>query len=154
MTDKLEKTLTDGSPVTENHRELKPNGQQKGYVVLSEAERGKGFIRPVRTEYIHTGKRPRHPTRPLTEAEKSQHSDCNYELFEEYPESEATVSGRFWTAEQLKSGCGTRTTMALSIAETYARNPKFYGGTFCCHCGKHLAVSEFVWAGTDEEVGS
>lgn len=29
-------TLADGSPVTPDHRELKPNGQQKGYVVLSE----------------------------------------------------------------------------------------------------------------------
>lgn len=50
--------------------------------------------------------------------------------------------------------CGTVTTMALGIAETYARDPKFYGATFCCHCGTHLPVSEFVWDGTDEEVGS
>lgn len=46
-------TLTDGSPVTEDHRDLKENGQQKGYVVLSDAERAKGFVRPVRRSYLH-----------------------------------------------------------------------------------------------------
>lgn len=50
--------------------------------------------------------------------------------------------------------CGTVTTMAQSIAETYARDPSFYGGTFCCGCGKHYSVSEFRWDGTDEVVGS
>lgn len=50
--------------------------------------------------------------------------------------------------------CGTRTTMGLSIAETYARNPKFYGSTFCCGCRTHLPVAEFTWDGTAEEVGS
>jgi hypothetical protein len=36
----------------------------------------------------------------------------------------------------------------LAIAETYARQPTFYGATFCCHCGTHLPVGEqgeFVW---------
>ena len=50
----IDKTcLTDGSPVTNDHRELKPNGQQKGYVVLTEEERAKGFVRPIRTRYVH-----------------------------------------------------------------------------------------------------
>lgn len=34
--------------------------------------------------------------------------------------------------------CGCSTTMSLGIAETYARNPKFYSGTFCVNCGKHF----------------
>jgi len=47
-------TLTDGSPVTSDHRENNPlTGQQKAYVVLSEAERAKGFVRPVRRTYVH-----------------------------------------------------------------------------------------------------
>lgn len=46
-------TLTDGSPVTDDHRDLKENGQQKGYVVLSKEERAKGFVRPVRRSYLH-----------------------------------------------------------------------------------------------------
>lgn len=50
--------------------------------------------------------------------------------------------------------CGTVTTMGPSIAETYARDPSYYGSTFCCHCGSHLPVAEFVWDGTHERVGS
>lgn len=95
------RTLTDGSPVPkdDSHKELRPDGQQKGYVVLSEEERRKGYVRPVRRAYIH---------------EK----------------------------------CGTTTSMGASIAETYARDPGFYSGTFCVHCGKHFLVGkdgEFVW---------
>lgn len=51
--DRNARTLTDGSPVTADHRELKPNGQQKDYVVLSAEERAKGFVRPVRLSYKH-----------------------------------------------------------------------------------------------------
>jgi hypothetical protein len=35
-----------------------------------------------------------------------------------------------------------------------ARQPSFYGATFCAHCGKHLPVDEFVWEGTNEQLGS
>lgn len=101
-------TLTDGSPVTDDHRELLPSGQQKGYIVLSAEERAKGFVRPLRAAYLH-------------------------------------------------SRCGTTTTMGRSIAETYARDPKFYDGTFCVSCGKHFPVGadgEFTWAGTTEKVGT
>ena len=111
-----ETTLTDGSPVTPDHRELKPNGQQKAYVVLSAEERAKGFVRSVRDKYKHVGRLQEDGSR--------------------------------------KGGCGQSTTMGWTIAETYARDPKFYGGTFCCSCGIHKAVSEFFWDGTDEEVGS
>jgi hypothetical protein len=101
-------TLTDGSPVTPDHRELKPNGQQKAYVVLSEAERARGFVRPVRSTYVHTK-------------------------------------------------CGVATKMGFALAETYARDPYFYSGTFCCGCGAHFPVGEdgeFVWDGSDEKVGT
>jgi hypothetical protein len=50
--------------------------------------------------------------------------------------------------------CGTRTVMGQALAETYARNPKFYGATFCCGCRAHFPVGEFVWDGTGEAVGS
>ena len=99
-------TLTDGTPVTPDHRDINPStGQQKGYVVLSAEERAKGFVRPVRDSYVH-----------------------------------------------LK--CGTVTKMGRSIAETYARQPNFYSGTFCVHCRVHLPLAEFRWDGTDEVVGS
>lgn len=147
-------TLADGSPVTEDHRELKANGQQKDYVVLSDEERAKGFVRPVRTDYVHTCIKPRYSTRPLTDEEKERHAGCDYELYEGYPESEYPLTGRFWTAKQLNSGCGARTVMSRAIAETYARSPGFYSGTFCCGCGEHFPVGEFEWDGTDERVGS
>lgn len=37
--DRSATTLTDGSPVTPDHRELRPDGMQKGYVVLSDSAR-------------------------------------------------------------------------------------------------------------------
>ncbi|MDE2426350.1 MAG: hypothetical protein KGO96_10645 [Elusimicrobia bacterium] len=53
--DRSRQTLTDGSPVPDDrsHVELKDNGQQRGYVVLSEEERARGFVRPVRRSYVH-----------------------------------------------------------------------------------------------------
>ncbi len=96
-------------PADRSHTEIdSKTGQQKGYVVLSEEERAKGFVRPVRQSYIH---------------EK----------------------------------CGALTKMGLSIAETYARKPDFYSGTFCANCGSHFPVGadgEFVWDGTKEKVGT
>lgn len=50
--------------------------------------------------------------------------------------------------------CKTITTMGLSIAETYARDPKFYSGTFCCGCRKHFPVTEFTWVDDNSVVGS
>jgi hypothetical protein len=97
--DRTQQTLVDGEPVTKDHRELKPNGQQKDYVVLSADERARGFVRPVRRTYVH-------------------------------------------------QKCGVATTMGQSIAETYARDPGFYSGTFCVCCGEHFPVGadgEFVW---------
>ena len=104
--DRSARCMTDGSPETEGHREISPStGQQKGYVVLTAEERAKGFVRPVRTAYIH-------------------------------------------------QSCKTLTTMAVSIAETYARDSKFYSGTFCVGCREHFPLAQFRWAGTDEVVGS
>lgn len=53
--------------------------------------------------------------------------------------------------------CGGVTTMGRTLAETYARQPDFYSGTFCCYCSAHFPVGEkgeFVWEGTDEKVGT
>lgn len=53
--------------------------------------------------------------------------------------------------------CGGATTMSQTIAETYARQPDFYSGTFCVHCSAHFPVGsdgEFVWDGTDQKVGT
>lgn len=47
-------TLADGTQIYPGHREIDPaTGQQKGYVVLADEERAKGFVRPYRNEYKH-----------------------------------------------------------------------------------------------------
>lgn len=55
-----------------------PVPQAETYLILSDEERAKGFVRPVRRTYVH-------------------------------------------------EACGAATTMALKLAETYARQPDFYG---------------------------
>jgi hypothetical protein len=155
--DRTQVCLTDGEPVTEDHRELKDNGQQKDYLVLTEAERKKGFVRQVRTTYRHVGlARPANPLRDLTDEEKERFQRFNYAKYEQYPSGSAIV-GKYWTTDKLAkigNGCQTITTMGHALAETYARDPKFYGGTFCVGCGTHFPVDNFVWEGTDERVGS
>ena len=148
-------------------------GQHEIYLVLSEEERAKGFVRPVRNSYVHVGKKQHglEIHRMLNEEEK-------IEMKEKYPENKnkeyvavltvmkkedgGFLGGTYVTQEQLDSwksgkllgGCGTLTTMGRELSETYARNPNFYGATFCCRCNKHLPVGEFVWEGTNEIVGS
>jgi len=41
--------------------------------------------------------------------------------------------------------CGAVTTMGRKIAETYARDPYFYGATFCVRCNVHRPLREFAW---------
>lgn len=87
-----------------------PGGQQEAYLVLSDEERAKGFVRPVRTAYKHRD-------------------------------------------------CGAVTSMHQDIAETYARDPKYYGGTFCSHCRGHFNLQDergpvFFWEPDGSAVGS
>jgi hypothetical protein len=138
----------------------KPVPQNKCYLVLSAEERAKGFVRPVRRSYVHVGRPgPKYPLRDLTDEEKVRHG-AHYVKYEQYPESEAPLVGRHWTQADLDRvgrGCGTLTTMGMTIAETYARNPRFYGSTYCCGCSMHRPVGadgEFVWDGTEERVGT
>lgn len=52
--DRSARQLSGGGSVTEDHREINPTtGQQKGYIVLTDAERSKGFVRPLRDAYRH-----------------------------------------------------------------------------------------------------
>jgi len=154
-----DRILTNGKTEEEmpDYREIGPSGQQKAYVVLTEEERAKGFVRPVRQSYRHVGKRPKYPLRDLTDDEKKRYAEYNYVKFEIYPESESPKVGKYWTEAELNSGCGTVTTMRHALSETYARSPSFYNATFCSYCGEHFAVGEggeFVWEGTDERVGT
>lgn len=47
--------LTNGKTEEEmpDYRHVGPGGQQKAYVVLSESERARGYVRPVRRTYTH-----------------------------------------------------------------------------------------------------
>lgn len=155
MSDQPKTCMIDGSAIDPGHREINPDsGQQKGYVVLCPEERAKGFVRPVRRSYKHVGIRPANPLRKLTTEETERLEGAGYVAFEAYPESELPCTGRYWTQAELNSGCGTVTTMGQSLAETYARQPNFYSGTFCCGCRKHFPVAEFTWEPDGSVVGS
>jgi hypothetical protein len=41
--------------------------------------------------------------------------------------------------------CGASTQMARELAETYARDPRFYTGTFCVACRTHFPINQFLW---------
>lgn len=148
----------------------KEDGQNEAYIILSEEERAKGFVRPVRKSYQHVGRKvDRDGTiEPLEDhlhegIEKYYGRDKGYVAYLKYPESRSPLAGSYIKQDELDAfnnkadrvgGCMAITTMNEAIAETYARNPKFYGATFCTGCGTHLPVNEFIWRGTTEEVGS
>jgi len=90
-------------------KNIKSNGQQENYMVLSEEERAKGFVRPYRDTYKHLS-------------------------------------------------CGAITTMGSAISETYARDPKYYGATFCVRCKDHFPLRDangyaFEWVTDGKPVG-
>lgn len=149
-------------------------GQNECYLVLTEFERSQGFVRPYRDSYVHVGKKierdeegrlfgrlfkmdePEYPSNEYYTKEKG------YGGFISYPEGHHSI-GRYIMNEEVEAivarkryfgGCGVRTKMGQAISETYARNPEFYGCTFCIGCNKHLPVEHFVWDGTEETVGS
>lgn len=136
------------------------------HLVLSKEEIAKGFVRPIRKSYIHKG-RFYGKDLEVTMLDKPQLSQDGLRtyvaLIPIFDKDGIKLGSSYITEEELKQyketngyvgGCEALTTMVLEIAETYARNPKFYGATFCCGCSKYINVNEFVWAGTDEKVGS
>ena len=150
-------TTTD--PNDSRLKETRQDGQQAAYLVLPQEEVKKGHRRLLRFKYRHVGTRPdpKNTTRTLTDEEKEQYKGFGYVLFEEYPPTgsqDTNIVGRFWTQAQLDSGCGGKTELGRAIAETYARDPAFYGATFCSTCQKHFPVAEFVWEPDGSRVGS
>lgn len=132
--------------------DTEPGPQNEVYLVLSEEERRKGFVRPYRDRYTHVGKQPTYPLRDLTPEERERYPD--YVKFEIYPEGGSKI-GRYWTQKQLDSrGCGTETIMGRDLSETYARDPHFYVATYCVACRMHLPIEEFVWSVDNQVVGS
>lgn len=134
-------------------QEIDPvTGLQKAYLVLSEEERAKGFVRPYRASYTHVGRKPKYPLRDLT-GEEVNRFGTEYVKYEEFPASERPKVGRFWTQREL-TPCNSSTILGKALAETFQRNPKFYGGTYCCACRDHFPVNEFVWDEDGKTVGS
>lgn len=139
-----------------------PRPQAAAYLVLSEEERARGFVRPVRYSYVHAGPPgPAHVLRDLTPEQREHHEGSGYIKYESYENctdhDHRSALGRYWTKQDLDyigRGCGTETRMNPALAETYARDPHFYGATYCVGCHMHLPVNQFRWAGTDEVVGS
>ena len=84
-----------------------PVPQAEAYLVLSEEEREKGFVRRYRDTYVHVGNKPKRPLRELTEEERTRYGSFHYVAFESYSESESPVTGRFWTQADLDhKACG------------------------------------------------
>lgn len=154
-----QETELTGDPDGKPHREIDlKTGQQRAYVILSEEERAKGFVEPVRKAYVHVGPPSPNILRDLTDEEKMRYEGFGYAKFQVYPGS-GSVTGKFWTQDELDriNGCGGKTIISQSIAETYARDPSFYSGTFCSICRNHFDIGEkgeFVWDGTDQRVGT
>lgn len=138
------------------------DGQKADHWVLCETERAKGFVRPVRTGYVHVGPPgPRFPLRDLTDEERQRTEGSGWVKFEPYPPGfKGSALGKYWSQvdiDKVDKGCGVLTTMGRSIAETYARQPGYYGSTWCCGCRAYIDVGErgeFVWDGTKERVGT
>lgn len=143
-------------------------GLNKKYLVLSEEERAKGFVRPVRRGYMHVGRALcGKPNGDLYEKRLlwgTLREDVAAFVCSGLPGHDGECSS--WlpvTAKELDQveregkvgGCGTVTWMAQAIAETYARQPTFYGATYCCGCKTHLPVGahgEFVWMDRSEPI--
>lgn len=43
------------------------------------------------------------------------------------------------------TACNQVSQLEPEVAETFARDPYFYGATTCAHCGGLFPCSEFVW---------
>ena len=122
---------TDGRPVADARAsQTNETGQHASYIVLCEEERKKGFVRPYRDAYKHVGRLE------MIISDGRERADQPHEYTHRV------------------GGCDTVTTMGRALSETYARDPSFYGATFCCACNRHLPVSEFVWTADGQPVGS
>jgi hypothetical protein len=98
-------TTDPNDPRLGHGRDTEPGPQNEAYLVLSDDELAKGYVRPYRDRYVH-------------------------------------------------KTCGVETVMGEKLSATYARDPLFYGATYCVHCRMHLPVSEFTWSRDGLPVGS
>lgn len=65
--------------------------------------------------------------------------------YERHPSDLSGEIVRPYREKYIHDTCGVLTRMPAVCAETYQRNPKYYGTTFCCGCGDYFPVAEFKW---------
>jgi hypothetical protein len=70
------------------------------------------------------------------------------------PEERAKGFVRPLRRSYIHDKCGVETKMGLDLCETYARDPSFYGATYCIGCEMHKPMRQFKWADDGEQVGS
>lgn len=149
---------TDGrAPEDARASQTNETGQHASYVVLCDAERAKGFVRPYRDAYEHVGRKVERCEATRTDGDYENPRQCNRRFQHEGDhqfDALMLLSGPIHFLPLREGGCGSVTTMGRALSETYARDPKFYGATFCCSCNRHLPVAEFVWTNDREQVGS
>lgn len=156
-------TTNPNDPCLKDGQNENNQGQNNCYLVLSQEERDKGFIRPFRESYIHMGRKYSDGIKMLDKPEKSEFNGNIYVAIANISIDGKVLGGTYITQKELEQynrnggyigGCGVVTTMGYEIAATYARNPKFYNATFCVGCNKHLPLSEFLWSDSNDIVGS
>lgn len=100
-----------------------------------------------------SGRPPEREDGPTPTARKKV--DGQYEDYWVLPEEERAKGFiRPYRDSYVHNACGALTTMGRSLSETYARDPYYYGSTFCTGCHGHFTVDQFVWDVDGKTVGS
>lgn len=175
----LEVGTNENGEIVVNHPDLKPDENGVGHIVFSPNQaRHLAYLLNKRAGQAELDQRRRAEEEKRREAEAIPVDRSARVLLNGQPESavpdyrEPDASGMqksyvVLTPEERAKGfvrpvrrsyvhkpCGTVTTMSVAIAETYARDPKFYSGTFCVGCRSHYPLDQFVWEGTSKTLGS
>lgn len=107
---------------------------------------------PVNWSNVTTTNRQPLDQRPETDSSDGQH--YNYLVLSADERARGFV--RPYRDAYRHQACGQITTMGRALAETYARDPKFYGATYCSTCRGHFPVGErgeFTWYEMDGTEG-
>lgn len=160
--DRSKLCTTSGAPVADVRANQKnETGQHDGYIVLCPEERAKGFVRPYRDRYEHVG---RSICGKLIASAGENILGGSRFICDEPHGHEGQCVGSHRVVSQPEhadierthriGGCNGVTTMGRALSETYARDPSFYGATFCCGCNRHMPIAEFIWTADGQQVGS
>jgi hypothetical protein len=96
----------------------KPVPQNKCYLVLSDEERAKGFVRPVRSSYVHVGiPGPKFPLQDITAEQKEMWKD-------DRTRSSSSSPTRPATRARPPGACGRRR-ISTASARAAARSPRW-----------------------------